>query len=94
MLLICIQMANMDLIALLGFAAALCTTLSFVPQAIRIIRTKNTSSISLWMYALFTLGVFLWLLYGIFSKNSPVIVANAITFIFCSIILLLKIKYK
>ena len=79
---------------IIGYMAAFGTTISFLPQAVKTIRTKNTSGISLPMYALFTLGTLLWLTYGIMSGSLPVAVANAITFIFASIILAYKVRYK
>jgi MtN3 and saliva related transmembrane protein len=84
----------MDWIQILGLAAALCTTIAFVPQAIKIIKTKDTSSISTSMYVVFTIGTTLWLLYGIFSKNTPVILANAVTTVFAAIILYYKLFVK
>jgi MtN3 and saliva related transmembrane protein len=84
----------MNTVTLLGLVAACCTTLSFLPQALKTIRTKDTSSISLHMYALFTFGTLLWLLFGIFSSNMPVTAANFVTLIFAIIILVYKVKYK
>jgi MtN3 and saliva related transmembrane protein len=77
---------------LIGFIAAFCTTVAFLPQVIRTIRTKNTIGISLGMYSLLVLGVALWLAYGILIDDLPVIIANAITLVLASIILILKIK--
>lgn len=74
--------------------AAFGTTVSFLPQALKTIRTKNTSGISLSMYALFTAGTLFWLIYGLMSGSLPVTVANAITLVFASIILVYKIRYK
>ena len=84
----------MNLITLIGLAAACGTTASFIPQAIQTIRTKNTTGISLSMYGVFTAGTFLWLLYGILSENFPVALANGITLVFATIILAYKIRYK
>ena len=84
----------MKLFDIIGYLAAILTTISFVPQALQIIKTKDTKGISLPMYILFTLGVFLWLVYGICTKSYPVIVANFITLVLASIILTFKIKYK
>jgi MtN3 and saliva related transmembrane protein len=83
-----------NLITLVGLLAAACTTFSFLPQAIKTIRTKDTQSISLSMYALFTFGTLLWLLYGVFTNNLPVYLANGITLLFALIILVYKIRYK
>jgi len=84
----------MNYITIIGLAAACSTTISFIPQALQTIKTKDTSGISLAMYGVFTLGTFLWLLYGILSSNVPVVFANGITLIFASIILVYKIRYK
>ncbi len=75
------------MISIIGFMAAAFTTLSFLPQAIKVIKTKNTSGISFSMYLMFTIGVFLWLIYGIFTKQLAVTLANGITLIFAIIIL-------
>ena len=85
---------NADIINIIGLTAAFCTTVSFLPQAIKTIQTKDTSGISLYMYALFTAGTFFWLIYGLLSHSLPVTLANAVTFLFASIILVYKIKYK
>ena len=84
----------MNLITIIGLAAACCTTISFLPQAIKTIQTKDTSGISLSMYSLFAFGTLLWLLYGLFTNDTPIYIANGITLIFASIILVYKIKYK
>ena len=84
----------MTAITMTGFAAAAFTTASFLPQAVKTIRTKNTSGISLFMYSLFALGNVLWLLFGLLSNNMPVIAANAITLVFAVIILIYKVRYR
>jgi len=84
----------MNNITVLGLAAAVCTTTSFLPQAIKTIKTKDTSGISLYMYALFALGTLFWFLYGLLSYNIPVMLANAVTLLFAVIILFYKIKFK
>ena len=81
----------MTSINILGYLAALCTSLSFVPQVYKIIRTRNTTGISLIMYALFVTGVFLWLIYGIMIWSFPVIFANALTLALSGSVLVLKI---
>lgn len=77
----------------IGYAAATLTTLSFVPQALLTLRTRNVSGISLGMYSCFTAGVALWLLYGIGLGEWPIIVANAITLGLACIILVTKLRY-
>ncbi len=84
----------MSITTIIGLLAAFGTTVSFLPQAIKTISTKDTSGISLSMYGLFTAGTLLWLAYGLMSNSLPVIIANAITFLFASIILVYKIRYK
>jgi MtN3 and saliva related transmembrane protein len=85
---------HFDIIEIIGLMAATGTTISFLPQAVKTIQTKDTSGISLSMYGLFTLGTLLWLIYGLLSHSLPVTIANAVTFVFASIILIYKIKYK
>ena len=77
----------------IGYAAALLTTLAFIPQAWRSWRTRDLSGISLFMYALFTLGVTLWLVYGFLIGSPPIIVANAITATLAGMVLALKIRH-
>jgi MtN3 and saliva related transmembrane protein len=84
----------MNLVTIIGLLAAFGTTVSFLPQAVKTIQTKDTSGISLPMYILFTAGTLLWLIYGIMYPSLPVAVANAITLIFAATILIYKIKYK
>ena len=79
---------------MIGFIAAILTTLSFVPQAWQIIKTKVTSGISLGMYAMFVVGVFLWLIHGWNIQDYAVIAVNGVTLVLASIILAFKIKYK
>ena len=76
---------------LVGLIAACLTTLSFVPQAILVIRTRVTEGISLAMYALFTLGVSTWLAYGLMIGAWPIIIANIVTVCLAGIILTIKL---
>ncbi len=75
----------------LGYLAATLTTASFVPQAVLTLRTRNVAGISLGMYAAFTLGVALWLAYGVLMGAWPIIVANALTTALAATILVTKI---
>ena len=84
----------MPLIDIIGLLAAFSTTISFLPQAVKTIRTKNTSGISMSMYAVFTTGTLLWLIYGIMLPSFPVALANAITFVLAAVILVYKVRYK
>lgn len=75
----------------LGFLAASLTTLSFVPQVWHTLQTRDVSGISLGMYSAFTLGVLLWLVYGVMLGAWPVIVANFITLALAACILTMKL---
>jgi MtN3 and saliva related transmembrane protein len=75
----------------IGFIAAASTTLSFVPQVLQSYRSRDVSGISLGMYAFFTFGVGLWLLYGVMTDAWPVIIANALTLVLALSILWLKL---
>lgn len=76
---------------LIGYLAALSTTASFLPQAILTIRTRDTASLSLTMYSVFTFGVLLWLIYGIYLHNFAIIASNAVTLALSALILYVKI---
>ncbi|MDO8903817.1 SemiSWEET transporter [Hydrogenophaga sp.] len=78
---------------LIGYLAACLTTFSFMPQAWLTFRTRNVSGISLGMYSTFTLGVALWLIYGLSLKAWPVVVANAVTLVLALAILTMKLRY-
>ncbi len=78
----------------IGFAAAILTTVSFVPQAWHTFKTKDVSGISLGMYSVFTVGVALWLVYGLFLQAWPVVIANAVTLALASAILTMKLVYR
>lgn len=77
-----------------GYVAAALTSLSLMPQAIKVIKTKDTKSLSLTMYSMFTFGVGLWLVYGLLKTDIPIILANIITLIFALSILAIKIKNR
>ncbi len=77
---------------LLGNAAAILTSVSFVPQVLKILKTRNTSGISLIMYALFVSGVACWLWWGLLTDARPVIIANGVTLVLAASVLLLKVR--
>jgi len=81
-------------IKIIGIVAAILTTSSFLPQAIKTIKTKDTSGISLVMYLTFTAGVLFWLVYGIYILDVAIILANSITLVLASIILACTIKNR
>jgi MtN3 and saliva related transmembrane protein len=76
----------------LGYIAGCFTTLSFLPQAIHTIKTRETASLSLGMYSLFTVGVLCWLIYGIRLGDTAIIASNAVTLVLASCILLIKLS--
>jgi lactoylglutathione lyase len=80
------------LIKIIGFGAAALTTVAYIPQAVKTWKTKSTRDISFWMFMLLFVGLILWLLYGIFLKDLPIILANAFTLLFAGIILFYIIK--
>ena len=82
------------IIKYIGFFAAFCTTIAFVPQAIKVYKSKSTKDISLYMFLIFTIGVLSWLIYGIIIFNLPVILANAVTLVLSLFILIYKLRYK
>ncbi len=77
----------------IGFIAGICTTLSFIPQIVKILKTSKTRDISFVMYAVLTMGIFLWMVYGILLGELPLIIANGISFMFCLAILTMKLVY-
>ena len=84
----------MTVIETIGYAAAVLTTASFVPQAWHTFRTKDVSGISLGMYSVFVAGSVLWLLYGLLIAAWPVVLANAITLGLALVILLMKLRFR
>ncbi len=80
-------------ITLIGLAAAFCTTVAFLPQVIQTWRTRSTKDLSLPMFATFTLGIFLWLVYGVIIRDVPLIAANGVTFVLSGTILTFKLRY-
>jgi MtN3 and saliva related transmembrane protein len=78
---------------IVGLVAALLTTVAFLPQVIHTIRTRSTHDISLRMYSLYTVGIFLWLIYGLLLHDMPLIVANIVTFVLSGTILGLKLRH-
>ena len=77
----------------LGYAAAALTTLSFVPQALKTIRSRDTRGISLLMYVAFTIGIGFWFCYGVVLQSWPMIAANAVTLVLAATILALKLRH-
>ena len=76
-----------------GFVAAFCTTAAFVPQLLRVLKLRSARDISLGTFLLFSAGVALWLLYGVYTGSRPVIASNAVTLVLSLSILFLKMRF-
>ena len=83
-----------ELSELVGYPAAILTTVAFVPQAWKSWRSRDLSGISLPMYALFTLGVAFWLAYGLLIASTPIVIGNGITLALASVVLWLKLTER
>jgi len=81
------------MITAVGSIAAFCTTVAFLPQVVKVYRTKSARDLSLPMYIIFSLGVMSWLVYGFLDKSLPIIIANIITLVLALYILGMKVKY-
>lgn len=79
---------------MIGFVAACLTTFGFVPQVVKIFQTKDTSAISLGMYSMTVTGIGLWLIHGLMIGDMPLILANGISLVLTSTILVCKLIYK
>ena len=83
----------MQLTDILGYTAATLTTVSFVPQVWRTFRTHDVSGISLKMYSIFTLGIAVWLAYGIVLKQTPMLVANSVSLVLACAVLVMRVRF-
>ncbi len=83
----------MEWLTIIGLLAAICTTIAFLAQVIKTVRTKQTGDLSLLMYIILTAGLFLWLTYGLVIKNLPIISANSVSLVLAITVLILKIKH-
>lgn len=84
----------MDMINTLGLVASAFTTFSFAPQVWRTARTKDVSGISFMTYLILTIGLFLWLVYGVMRMDIPLIVANSVMVILTGLVLIMKVVYE
>lgn len=84
-------MAETAMIDLIGSTAAFLTTLAFVPQVVKTVRTRQTRDISTAMWSLFSAGVALWLVYGVLLTAWPIVVANAVTLVLAATVLAIKL---
>jgi MtN3 and saliva related transmembrane protein len=88
------RLVEMDYITIMGLVAATLTVIAFFPQLMKVWKTKSTKDISLGMFSIFCVAVFLWFVYGILIKDTPVTIANFLVFIQAFIIVVFKVKYK
>ncbi len=79
---------------ILGIIAGTLTTISFIPQVLKIYKTKNAKDLSTLTFCIFSCGVFLWLVYGIVAREWPIILANGITLILILLIIIMKFSYR
>ena len=84
----------MDATTILGYAAGTLTTISLVPQVIKIWKTKSARDVSLGMFLIFSVGISLWVAYGLSINSMPVIIANSISLLLGFIVLWLKFKFN
>lgn len=78
----------------IGFAAAACTTFAFVPQSVRVWRTRSAADISLAMYLILVTGVVLWIAYGWLIRSAPLVAANSVSLLFAGSVLAGKLKFR
>lgn len=76
------------------FIAGFCTTIAFLPQIVKIVKTKSTKDVSLLMYVIYCIGVIMWILYGYLVNSHSIITVNIITFILGVTVIWMKIIYK
>lgn len=76
-----------------GMIAAVFTTAAYIPQTLKVIKSRDTRSISLGMYVLITLGIAIWMIYGVMINSISLIIANSITLVMAGTILVMKIRH-
>jgi MtN3 and saliva related transmembrane protein len=86
--------ASLDFTEMLGMLAGTLTTISFVPQVLKIWKTKRATDVSWSMFIIFSLGTLFWLIYGLRSHSLPVTLANLITLVLSLLVLFLKWKWR
>lgn len=78
---------------IIGYIAAVLTTVAYVPQTLKVLKEKNTKSLSLGMYVMITSGIAMWLIYGVMVESPSLIFANAVTLIMAGFILFMKLRH-
>ena len=84
----------MDMTSIVGFGAGFLTTAAFIPQAVKIYRSKSAADVSLTAFLAFTVGVGMWLAYGVMKQELPIILWNGVTLVIAAAILVMKIRYR
>ena len=84
----------MDLATVLGTVAGVLTTAAFVPQVVKTWRSRSARDISGVMFAAFSLGVALWIVYGVMVRSAPVVVANSVTLLLAVAVLVMKARFR
>lgn len=84
----------MEFFTYIGLMAGFCTTIAFLPQAVKTWKSKSAKDLSLGMYSIFCTGVILWLTYGILISDLPIIITNAATLTLAMSILYFKLRFK
>ena len=83
-----------DIANIIGLLAGSLTTVAYIPQVIKIWKTKSAEDLSTGMFVILSAGIFLWLVYGFLIGSLPVILANGVTLVFSGFVLVLKIRYR
>ena len=84
----------MDIVETLGFAAGFLTTIAFIPQVVKIWRTKSARDVSLPAFATFTVGIAVWVAYGVLKGAPSIVVWNVVTMALAIAILVMKVRYR
>jgi MtN3 and saliva related transmembrane protein len=87
------MMTSKMIVDLIGYVAACMTTVSFLPQLIRVVKLRSARDISLGMFLIFTAGTLCWLIYGLLVHSLPVSIANGVTLVLSASILFLKLRF-
>lgn len=83
----------MDHSTIIGSIAAFFTTIAYIPQAIKVYKTQHTRDLSIWMLGILTSGIFLWTIYGVLMRDNILIIANSISCVISTYILVMKVKH-
>jgi len=84
----------MTIATVIGFVAGTLTTVSFIPQVLKTLRSKRCDDLSWGMLLAFTSGVFLWFVYGVFLRSAPIMLANLVTLLLLVWLVVMKIRYR